>query len=51
MSSTISIVLVGLWLLGMTIPYTLHGYLHLLPASAVAVAIISVFFKKRGGAD
>jgi len=51
MSWTISVVLLGLWFLGITIPYTLHGYIYLLPAFAVAIVIISVFFRKRGGAE
>lgn len=46
---TISVVLLGLWFLGITIPYALHGYLHLLPALAFAAFIISPFFKKRSG--
>ena len=51
MTWTISIILLSLWFLGVTIPYTLHGHIHLFLALAVAVVMIPAFFNKRRGTD
>jgi hypothetical protein len=47
MAWTISTILLSLWFLGVTTPYTLHGHIHLLLALAVAVVMIPIFFKKQ----
>ena len=43
---TISIVFLSLWLLGVTIPYTVHGYIHLLLVLTVASGLIPFFHKR-----
>jgi hypothetical protein len=43
---TISIVFLSLWFLGVTIPYTVHGYIHLLLVLAVASGLIPFFHKR-----
>jgi hypothetical protein len=45
MAWTISIIVLSLWLLGVTMPYTLHGHIHLLLALAAAIIIVSLFFR------
>jgi len=37
---TISIIFLSLWLLGVTTPSTLHGYIHILLALAVVTTLI-----------
>jgi hypothetical protein len=53
MAWTFSIIVLSLWLLGITIPYTLHGHIHLLLALAVAIVMIPGLFntltKQRRG--
>ena len=51
MAWTISIIVLSLWFLGVTIPYTLHGHIHLLLALAVAIVMIPVFFNKQRRRD
>ena len=51
MAWTISIILLSLWFLGVTIPYTLHGHIHLFLALAVAIVLIPSFFNKRRRTD
>ena len=43
---TPSIIFLSLWFLGVTIPYTVHGYIHLLLVLAVASATIPFFHKR-----
>ena len=40
MAWTISTIVLSLWFLGVTMPYTLHGYIHLLLVLAVAIVMI-----------
>ena len=47
MLSTILIVLVVLWLLGMVSSYTLGGFIHLLLILAIAVLLIRVIQGRR----
>lgn len=47
MLSTILVVLVVLWLLGMVSSYTLGGFLHLLLILAIAVLLIRVIQGRR----
>ena len=51
MAWAISIVVVSLWLLGVTTPYTLHGHIHLLLVLAVAIVLIPILFNKQHGRD
>jgi hypothetical protein len=46
MAWTISIIVLSLWFLGVTMPYTFHGHIHLLLALAVAIVMIPVFFRR-----
>jgi hypothetical protein len=43
---TISVILLSVWLVGVTTASTLHGYIHLLLAAA-AVAILVPLFSRR----
>jgi hypothetical protein len=47
MLSTILIVLVVLWLLGMVSSYTMGGFVHLLLVLAVAIVLIRVIQGRR----
>jgi hypothetical protein len=47
MLSTILIVLVVLWLLGMVSSYTMGGFVHLLLVLAIAIVLIRVIQGKR----
>jgi hypothetical protein len=47
MLSTILIILVVLWLLGMVSSYTMGGFVHLLLVLAVAIVLIRVIQGKR----
>jgi hypothetical protein len=44
---TISIILLTLWFLGVTTPFTFDGYIHLLLFVAAAVMLIPLFRKKH----
>ena len=45
MAWTISIIVLSLWFIGVTMPYTLHGHIHLLLALAAAIVIVPVLFR------
>ncbi|MGD0965927.1 MAG: DUF5670 family protein [Candidatus Acidiferrales bacterium] len=45
MAWTISIIVLSLWFIGVTMPYTLHGSIHLLLLLAVAIVIVPVLFR------
>lgn len=47
MLSTILVILVVLWLLGMVSSYTMGGFIHLLLVVAVAVVLIRVIQGRR----
>ncbi|MEK9158180.1 MAG: lmo0937 family membrane protein [Patescibacteria group bacterium] len=48
MFSTILVILVVLWLLGMVTSYTLGGFIHILLVVAVAIVLIRVIEGKSG---
>jgi uncharacterized protein DUF5670 len=45
MEWTISVIVLSLWFIGITMPYTLHGRIHLLLVLAVVVIIVPVLFR------
>jgi hypothetical protein len=45
MAWTISIIVLSLWFVGVVMPYTLHGRIHLLLALAVAIVIAPALFR------
>lgn len=47
MAWTISLICLSLWLIGVSTPSTLHGYIHVLLGLAVAATGISVIRQKR----
>jgi hypothetical protein len=44
---TTSIILLSFWLLGVTTPFTMHGYIHLLLIIAAAVTLVPLLRNKR----
>jgi hypothetical protein len=44
---TTSIILLSFWLLGVTTPFTMHGYIHLLLVLAAAVMLVPALRKRR----
>jgi hypothetical protein len=40
-------IFLSLWILGVTTPFTLHGYIHVLLILAIAVVLIPFVHKKR----
>jgi hypothetical protein len=48
---TISVILLSLWLLGISTPSTLHGYIHILLALAVATSILPFIRRKKQHVD
>lgn len=44
---TFSVILLSIWIVGVATPFTLHGYIHLLPALAVAVMLAPFIHKRR----
>jgi hypothetical protein len=51
MAWTISVICLSLWLLGVSTPSTLHEYIHILPAFAIAGTVISVLSRKKKSLD
>ena len=47
MAWTISVICLSLWLVGVSTPSTLHGYIHMLLALAVAATGISAIGQKN----
>jgi hypothetical protein len=45
MEWTLSIIVLSLWFIGVAIPYTLHGHIHLLLALAAAIVIVPILFR------
>ncbi len=43
---TISVILLSLWILGISTPSTLHGYIHILLALAI-ITILLPFVRRR----
>jgi hypothetical protein len=48
---TISVILLSLWLLGVSTPSTLHGYIHILLAFAVGMILFPLFRRKTRPVD
>jgi hypothetical protein len=48
---TLSVALLSLWLLGMTIPLTLHGYIHILLVLAVVVGLFPLLRRLKVSPD
>jgi hypothetical protein len=44
---TISVILLSLWLVGVTTPSTLHGYIHILAALAVGTILFPLLRRRR----
>jgi hypothetical protein len=44
---TISIIFLSFWLIGVATPFTLHGYIHILPILAIAVILIPFLRRKH----
>ena len=47
---TISVIF-GLWLLGVSTPSTLHGYIHILLAFAVGTTLFPLLYRKKQRVD
>ena len=47
MLTTIAIILIALWLLGMVTSYTMGGIIHLLLAIAVVVLLVRVIQRRK----
>ena len=45
MAWAISIIVLSVWIIGVTMPYTLHGHIQLLLALAVAIVLVPVVFR------
>jgi len=45
MAWAISIIVLSVWIIGVTMPYTLHGHIHLLLALEVAIVLVPVVFR------
>jgi hypothetical protein len=48
---TFSVIFLSLWLVGVSTPSTLHGYIHILLGLAVATTLIPMLRRKRQPAD
>jgi hypothetical protein len=44
---TVSVILLTLWLLGVSTPSTLHGYIHILLALAVATSLLPLLRRRK----
>ena len=44
---TLSVIFLSLWILGVTTPFTLHGYIHVLLILAIAAVLIPFIQKKH----
>jgi Zn-dependent protease len=44
---TISVIFLSLWLLGVTTPSMMHGYIHILLGIAVAALVFPALVRKR----
>ncbi len=45
MAWTISIIVLSLWFIGVLMPYTLHGHIHLLLLLAAVIVIVPALFR------
>lgn len=48
---TISVIFLSLWLLGVSTPSTLHGYIHILLAAAVGISLFPLLRRKKQPVD
>ncbi|MGD0964539.1 MAG: lmo0937 family membrane protein [Candidatus Acidiferrales bacterium] len=48
---TISVILLTLWLLGISTPSTLHGYIHILLALAIAASLLPLLRSRKQPVD
>jgi hypothetical protein len=48
---TISVILLSLWLVGISTPSTLHGYLHILLAFAIGIILFPLLRRKKQQVD
>jgi hypothetical protein len=48
---TISVIFLSLWLLGISTPSTLHGYIHILLGLAVATTLLPLLRRKKHPVD
>jgi hypothetical protein len=48
---TISVIFLSLWLLGISTPSTLHGYIHILLGLAVATMLVPLLRRRKQPAD
>lgn len=48
---TLSVIFLSLWLVGISTPSTLHGYIHILLALAVATTVLPMIRRKRQPVD
>jgi len=48
---TISVILLSLWLIGISTPSTLHGYIHILLGLAVAISVLPLILRRKQPVD
>jgi hypothetical protein len=48
---TISVIFLSLWLLGISTPSTLHGYIHILLGLAVATPLVPLLGRRKQPVD
>jgi hypothetical protein len=48
---TISVIFLSLWLLGVSTPSTLHGYIHIFLGLAVATTLLPLLRRKKHPVD
>lgn len=48
---TISVIFLSLWLVGISTPSTLHGYIHILLALAVGISIFPLIRSRKQPVD
>ena len=48
---TISVILLSLWLLGISTPSTLHGYIHILLALALVTSLFPLLRRRKQPVD
>ena len=48
---TFSVIFLSLWLVGISTPSTLHGYIHILLALAVATTVVPIIWRRKQPVD
>ena len=51
MAWTISVICLSVWLVGVSAPTTLHGYIHILLALAIGANVISIVSRTNRSLD